>query len=490
MIELVRSKEKKWIFQKNISSKNIIQSYVKTINDLKSICAKESIQKRLKEINAYKGRSELGSLNTLGVRFSQMCFYMFGYKTSDNIFIPTKMTENILERDEQTEKNMLVSLFSIQYPHPYSKTSKEFVIYAGRLIIKLLTEERLRNRLYIDEFIWFLPFIRTINKDSYEELVDSIIEYRSYSYETKKNLFESVDNYVDIFSNCMHECKYYFMRIFEGFGVFELVEEAEHNDGKIFSFKHGNTQTYRTDKIEKYSGYLKLRESVKDDARKLVNRFSPFEKPIELSDEDIYSKDEWITNLYDVEPLKYLAFITPQLSRQSEISIVLDNMTKSAILGSIDGKDFEKSLKPVFELFDKVIRADIISGSGDTDILCIAENSNNETFKINIDGKSRSSANNVNVQRLKRHMKKHNSRYCIIVAPKFPRGTLEDIEGEPIVALRSEALAKYCSKECLANHSGQADFSSLNKIIQNNLGKDISPILNRLTEQRYGISLH
>ena len=53
-------------------------------------------------------------------------------------------------------KNMLVNLFSIQYPHPYSKTPYNFKIYAGRLILKLLTM-RIENKLYIDEFIWFLP---------------------------------------------------------------------------------------------------------------------------------------------------------------------------------------------------------------------------------------------------------------------------------------------------------------------------------------------
>ena len=51
----------------------------------------------------------------------------------------------------------------IQYPHPYSKTPQDIKIYAGRLILKLLTEERIGNKLYIDEFIWFLPFIKSIN---------------------------------------------------------------------------------------------------------------------------------------------------------------------------------------------------------------------------------------------------------------------------------------------------------------------------------------
>ncbi len=487
MIELERTKEKKWIFQKNISSGKLIQAYVETINDLKNISAKESIQSNLRQMNAYRGRSEAGSFSTLGVRFSQMCFYMFGYKTPRKMFMPTKMTENIL-KDKDVGKNMLVNLFSIQFPHPYSKTDKEFEIYAGRLIVKLLTDERLLRRLYIDEFIWFLPFLKNINENSYEELVKSIIEYRFLSYEDKKKMFESVYNYVDIFANCLHECKYYFMKIFKEFSVFELVEDPEHNDGKLFRFKHGNTNTYRDDAINKVPGYVELNNEIIDAAEILVQEFSPFEKPTLPSDEDIYSMEEWKTNLYDVEPLKYLATITPEYSKQSEISIIMDNMEKSAILGSVDGKDFENSLKPVFELFDKIINVEIISGFGDTDLLCLADDEV-KPFNLNVDGKCRSSSSHVNVIRLNKHLKKHGSRYCIVVAPKFPRGTIEDMEGQRIVALRSEALAKYCSKECLENKSGQADFDSLNEIIVNNLGTDITDKLNRLTEQRYGILL-
>ena len=154
MIELERSKDNKWIFQKNISSNELIKSYVEVVYDTKDF-DKEQIQEKLREKNAYTGRTSMGSLSTMGVRFSQMCFYMFGYKSSNGVFIPTQTTFNMIHDTNAKNKNMLVNLFSIQYPHPYSKTPQDIKIYAGRLILKLLTEERIGNKLYIDEFIWF-----------------------------------------------------------------------------------------------------------------------------------------------------------------------------------------------------------------------------------------------------------------------------------------------------------------------------------------------
>ena len=490
MIKLKRRKDEKWIFQKNVSSKDIIQSYVEVVKDLEKTDDKQSIQNRLKELDAYKGRSIQGSLSTMGVRFSQMCFYMFGYKDSGNIFVPTQMTSNILSDEKHINKNMLVNLFSLQFPHPYSKTPDCFRIYAGRLILKLLTEIRINKKLYIDEFIWFLPFVRKIDKKDYDELVESIIDYRKLSYEEKTELFKSVDNYIDLFANCMHECKYYFMRIFEGFNVFELVEDIEHNDGKLFSFKHGNTKTFRKDNIgKKYSGYVKLNSELLEDAEKLLDKYSPFESPETLSDVDVFSKKEWITNLYDVEPLKYLSLIIPELKAKEEIVYILNDMVYKSKYGSVDGKEFEESLKPVFDLFDKVLNSEVISGAGNTDVLCVIEGIDSTTYKMNVDGKSRGSSTNLNVKRLDRHMKKHNSKYCIVVAPKFSHGTILDIEGERIVALKSDILAKYCSKECLSNSSYLADYASIEKIIENNLGTDISNLVDNLTNKRYGVQL-
>ena len=205
MIILERRKNHKWILQKNVSSKEIIQSYLDVLSNSNSEIDYADVQHQLRVNNIYRGRSNQGSLSTMGVRFSQMCFYMFGYRVN-NIFVPSPMTQNLLNPNSifSKESNSLINMFSMQFPHPYSDTHPDFKIYMGRLIVKLLLEERLNKRLYIDEMIWFLPFIETIDLNKYNELIDSILEYRELSYFQKFNLFHSVKNCDDVFANVTH----------------------------------------------------------------------------------------------------------------------------------------------------------------------------------------------------------------------------------------------------------------------------------------------
>ena len=113
--------------------------------------------------------------------------------------------------------------------------------------ILLVVIKILEKKLYIDEFVYFLPFIEELNLEIYTELIDSILKFRKMSYDDKLELFKSTPNYEDIFANCMHEINYYFLRIFAGFGCLEIVSDYFHNNGKLFSFRHGSGNTYRTD---------------------------------------------------------------------------------------------------------------------------------------------------------------------------------------------------------------------------------------------------
>ena len=490
MIRLIRKKDDKWIFQKNISSRKLIEAYLEVINNTRNF-DKNAIKDALKKGSFYRGRSNDGSLSTMGVRFSQMCFYMFGYKENDSIFVPTQTTLNLLKNTNSKEKNMLVNLFSIQFPHPYSNTPEDIEIYAGRLIIKLLIESKIDYKLYIDEFIWFLPFIKKIDDAKYDELVLSILEYRKLSYLEKLKLFKEVDNWENLFANCLHEIKYYFCRIFEAFGVFQLVPDREHNGGGVFKFKHGNTNTYRTDEIDKTgcSGYIKLNGELMNDANNLLKHFSPCLKPTTLKDPNVFLKKDWIMDLYENEIIKYLDIVFPNYNSQRNIINALSNMTYMSKYSSVSGKEFEASLKPVFELFRQVLNVEIISGSGDTDLLCTMEGKDEELYKVNVDGKSRKSSTNLNVARLSRHIEKHASKYCIVVAPRFSHGTKLDVKGFNIVLLNADTLAKYLSKECLSNSDSYADYLCIDELIMQNLGTDISFMLEKLTNEKYGISL-
>lgn len=499
MIDLERSMTHKWIIDKNVNSKDILSEFAAIVSDAqRGFNFEEMISQTITQ-----GRDADGSTITIGVRLLQACFYMFGYSTNledgKKTFMPSPMTLNILSspNEEEEAKNYLVNLFCMQYPHPYDWTPECFKIYFGRLIVKLLLDTRLHSKLYIDECLWFLPFIETIDRSSYDELVNSILEYRSLSYDEKMGLFESVENYENLFANVTHEINYYLLRLFEDFGVFNLVADPVHNNGKLFKFLHSETETTKTYRNDAYksrkkcSGYIELSSAVKESAQQLINSFSPFEQPSYIDGVEIFSKEDWLTNLYQTEPLRYLACINTDVDRNSEITTIVNEMIRASKFGSRDGKEFENALKPFIELFRETVNVEILSGAGNTDLLCNMEEYQTDIlYNMNVEAKTRGSAlEGVLTSRINNHLRRHGSKFCIIVAPRFARGVAGDIKGNSIVTIRSEELGNYCYKECTSTKSGMADFTSILAIIKENMGTDITNKVRNLTEQRYGLAV-
>ncbi len=497
MIELERSMTHKWIIDKNVNSKDILADFARLISNAEfGFNFEEMISQTITQ-----GRDANGSTITIGVRLLQACFYMFGYSTNlekgKKAFMPSPMTLNILsaQSEEECAKNYLVNLFCMQYPHPYDWTPECFKLYFGRLIVKLLLEKRINYRLYIDECLWFLPFIETIDNEKYEELVCSIIEYRDLSYNEKRVLFESVENYENLFANVAHEINYYLLRLFEDFGVLNILPDPSHNNGKLFKFLHSetnNSSTYRNDAYKSrknISGYIELSSKVKQSAIKLIENYSPFEIPSHIDAEEIFTKEDWLTNIYQTEPLRYLSCINTQVDRKSEITTIVNEMIKASKFGSKDGKEFEKSLKPFFELFNETITVEIHSGAGNTDLLCcMEERPSMYIYNMNLETKTRGRAlEGVQTSRINKHIRKNNSKFCIVVAPRFARGVYDDIKGNKIVTIRSEELGNYCYNECTRSRNGMADFSPILEIIKQNMGNDITTKVRALTEAKYGL---
>ena len=288
MISLERSNEHRWTIDKNVNSSDLLAAFANIMQTNHDGFSFDDAMAHISAQGIYQGRSDEGSTITIGVRLLQACYYMFGYSfnlgNSKKIFMPSPMTMNILSSDDPKEKaeNYLVNLYSMQYPHPFNRTPDCFQIYIGKLMVKLLLDKRIDNRLYIDECIWFLPFIEKITPSIYTELVDSIIEYRSFSYERKLSLFWSVKNHNYLFANIMHEMNYYFLRLFKDFGVFNIYPDSNHNQGNLFKFKHGSGNTYRTDawtSRAKCSGYIVLSSNIIDAAKKLDKTFSAYKTP-------------------------------------------------------------------------------------------------------------------------------------------------------------------------------------------------------------------
>ena len=500
MIDLERSMEHRWIIDKNVNSKDILSEFAKIIKNKDTGFDFNEIKEHIHAAGTYHGRSDEGSTITIGVRLLQACYYMFGYSyntsKSKKVFIPSPMTLNILNNNDEKiqTQNYLINLFSLQYPHPFNWTPSCFQIYVGRFIVKLLLEERLDKKLYIDECIWFLPFIEKLTPGVYEELVSSILEFRLLTYDEKLRLFKSIKDYNYLFANVTHEMNYYFIRLFSDFGVFNILSDPKHNDGNLFKFRHGNSNTYRTDAWKSRginSGYIQLSKNIIQQAEKLVSKFSPFETPTKEEDEDVLSRRDWLTSIYEIEPLSYINCINATVSKFSDVSDIVNKMVHASKFGSRDGKDFENALKPFLELFRESVNIEILSGAGKTDLLCTMEDTSSDSlYKMNVDAKTRNKAlEGIHPVRITSHINKTGAKFCVIVAPKFARGVSTDINNFNIVAVRSEELGVYCYRECMSSQDGYADFTSIYEIILNNLGTDITGNIQDLIAERYGLGL-
>ena len=489
MIELERSMEHRCIIDKNVNSRDILAEFAQIMHQSHNGFDIDGIGDAV-------GICPI----TSGVRLLQASYYMFGYSynagTGRKIFMPSPMMMNILSTEDESikAKNYLVNLFCIQYPNPINRTPACFEIYLGRLIVKLLLEPRIQQKLYIDECIWFLPFIEKLTPDVYDELIESILEYRRLSFGEKMRMIRSIPDYNHLFVNVTHEMNYYFLRLFEDFGVLDIFGDPSHNGGNLFSFKHGNTNTYRNDAFKSrksYSGYVKLTPGVYGQAKKLCEHFSIYDCPTKESSEDIMSKRDWLTNVYEIEPLLYLNCLESRIDHRSEVSSIVTSMVHASKFGSRDGHDFENALKPFLYLFRETRNVDIISGAGNTDLLCTMEELPSERlYKMNVDAKTRGSAlEEINPIRITNHIRRHGAEFCIVVAPRFASGVQGDIREFQIVTVRSEDLGAYCYRECMESRDGYADFSSLLTIIHENQGRDITSKVRDLTESRYGITL-
>jgi DNA-directed RNA polymerase delta subunit len=106
--------------------------------------------------------------------------------------------------------------------------------------------------------------------------------------------------------------------------------------------------------------------------------------------------------------------------------------------------EFEEALKEAFEFLG--FEAELIGGSGDTDVLLTA-NIGQESYKVNVDGKTSKSGKIIDRQidwlSLRDHKEKNNADFIVVVGPKFSGGNLEQRAKEYNVSLlTTEDLVK------------------------------------------------
>ena len=131
---------------------------------------------------------------------------------------------------------------------------------------------------------------------------------------------------------------------------------------------------------------------------------------------------------------------------------------------------FEEVLADGFNMFYNV-EAERKGGSGHTDIECIYL-PKKKKFAV----ESKSTANKlsgINAGRLREHREEIGSEYTIVITPRYVPAAKRDILGNPVVILLASTFAEYLYN-CIEHDVREIDYEDFDRIIINNLGKDIS----------------
>lgn len=471
----------KWILYRHISNFEllcIVAEYLKSFSRT-TISKEEKVRLNLKlrEVGLYSERNPELPLDAINHKINQLSFYMFGYQAKIDgeerfMFSPLgNLFLKHISNKEKSAKIFLSMLWAVQYQHPHSGTDSGFQLYPFRLIFKLLSDERLANKLYAFEVAYSIAFIKEITLEIYENLVKNLLELRKLS-DTELAIKFQEDRHAYV--NSAYEWDYYVSTLFDGAGVIDKKEGTT-----ICTLQHGNTKTFR--KVTRNE--VTIANTVLHLALKLEAQYSFLEIPLLLNDPERLKIDV-VKEIYSFYPLVLLEEIEEFID---DLKIELLNLPKliQQYSNNTDGEEaylFEDTLTEGFNLFYNV-EAEKIGGAGNTDIECLYLT---KRKKFAVDAKStKNKLSGINSGRLEGHRDKIGGSYTIVVTPRYVRAVLQDIKTSPIVIIRASTFSEYLYN-CIENDVRKIDYEDFDNIIVKNLGKDISKNISDLTISRFG----
>ncbi|MDP2414053.1 hypothetical protein [Daejeonella sp.] len=476
----LRIDNKKWIlyrhtrdFEKLCVVADFLKSYTKTGI---SKDEKTQLNVKLRELGLYNERNPELPLDAINHKINQLSYYMFGYQAKidgQDRFLFSPLGNLFLKHVEdktKTAKIFLAMLWAVQYQHPHSGTDDDFQLYPFRLIYKLLSEPKLSKKLYAFEVAYSVVFLKEVNKATYKELVNELLELRKLSDTELENKFLEDPH---AFVNSAYEWDYYVSSLFESAGVLNKIE------GRVITkLQHGNTNTFR--KITRNE--VSIPENLQILVEQLENEYSFFDKPLMLNDPE-RMKIDVIKEIYSFYPKTLLVEIGEAVD---DIKYELLNLPKliEQYANNTDGAEaylFEDALTDGFNMFHNV-EAQKIGGAGNTDIECLYIT---KKKKFSVDAKStKNKLSGINAGRLEGHREKIGGAYTIVVTPRYVPAVLQDIRTSPIVIIRANTFSEYLYN-CIDNNVREIDYADFDNIILNNLGKDISKNISDLTISRF-----
>lgn len=481
----IRVEREKWILFRHTCKYEVLKMLALKLKQNQANLSNSAlidVGRQLELINLYSSRNSIPNYyDTFQNKVKTLAFWMFGYKDKVDgvdkfIFSPLgNLFVKHIEDDEACKKIFLTMAYSMQYEHPNSDTPRSFSIYPFRLIFRLLCDARINKRLFDDEYTYLLPFIKTIDEQGYEELISKILEFRSLPIPEKRRLLEADEH---TYVNSYYEWQFT-EKLFEQVGLFDIVD-LENVIAELYHPSNPGSHSKPTKRTVRQR-YVKLCPELEEFLFKLLDSYSVFEKPVELNPESALREDaiKEVYSFYPNELLNEIGEYDDVMSQIMELPARIEEYANNEENG--DCYLFEDVLTDAFNLFIDV-EARKIGGAGKPDIECILL-----TLREKFDVEAKSTSNRLSglyTNRLREHRQQINSKYTIVITPRYVPVVLRDISGEDIVIIKASTFKEYLYNNLVFNPRNM-QFAEIDTIVRSNLGKDISALVSDLTFRKY-----
>lgn len=361
-------------------------------------------------------------------------------------------------------------LWGIQFQHPHSGTDASFQLYPFRLIYKLLLDQRLEYKLHAYEIALAVVFVDKIQANTYENLLQRILELRTYDNE---RIISELMGDEHLYVNAVYEWDYYMSTLLESGGVLNRTE------GEVITkLQHGTSSHRRVTR-----NTVTIPEDLKEYCKKLLLNYPVDALPAQLDDKERIKSDviKEIYSFYPEELLKEIGEFNEELKSILDLPKLIDQYANNN-----EGNEaylFEDVLEEGFNQFFNV-DARKIGGAGQTDLECLYLT---QKTKFSVDAKStKNKLSGLNAGRLDHHRRLIGGKYTIVVTPRYVPAVKEDIRNTSIVILLASTFSEYLYNN-MVNNVREIDYADFDTIITNNLGTDISKQVSELTITRFAV---
>ncbi len=489
------SSREKWTIMMYMRNFDLMVNYAYALRSSNALTEDniDEILSRMEEDGIYRPRYG-GSTFTGQFKSIQIAWYMFGYYNKSRrrdeekkmVFSPlgNLLLDNLKDR-EKVRKIFLTMLIGNGFRQPFSQMDERFNIYAFRLIFKLLRDPRLEGRLYNDEVFYYAMFLKTVDDDTYEQLIEDILILRD------RDPFEKLLEYKQnerVIGLACHEWRYA-TGMLESAGIVDICNDNGNRNIGELSYGNINSSTGRPNAIRHYTeDYIILKRDLIQYIDIMLNEYQYNVRP--------FPDDELSTRFNNSIVVEMYSFYPPELLRELGLSSETDRAISIMLSIANDvnyysreeistGENFEVTLTSAFNMFSDV-EARRIGGAGNSDIECLFYVSDTKRKKFDIEAKSTSrKLLQINSRRLETHRQRIGSTYTLVVTPNFSIGALRDIKDQRTVIVKSATLANYFYQYILKDGRNISYFK-LNEIIEGNIGGDITDSINDFVFSNFG----